>query len=62
LSKSVKPDLLVVIGPEGGFTDNERQLIKQNSKTFFDIQLGPRILKADTAVVASLSLVFSFFS
>lgn len=46
----------VLIGPEGGFTDEERLLLK--SLPFVKgIGLGPRIMRADTAAVAALTLV-----
>ena len=55
-------NILVIIGPEGGFENEEREFIKANSKNFFNIKLGSQILKADTAVIAALSLTFHFFS
>ena len=54
--------ILVLVGPEGGFVNEEREFIKANSKNFFNIKLGSQILKADTAVIAALSLTFHFFS
>ena len=57
-----KTEIIVIIGPEGGFEEKERQMISKNSKTYQNISLGPRILKADTAVIAALSLTFHYFS
>ena len=57
-----KTEIIVIIGPEGGFEEKERQIISKNSKTFQNISLGPRILKVDTAVIAALSLTFHYFS
>ena len=51
-----------VIGPEGGFEEEERAFISDSSKNFFNVSLGPNILKADTAVIAALSLTFHYFS
>jgi 16S rRNA (uracil1498-N3)-methyltransferase len=46
----------VLIGPEGGFSKEEQQLLK--SKSFVrPFTLGPRILRADTAAVAALACV-----
>jgi len=46
----------VLVGPEGGFADEERtRLLAQ--PYVVPISLGPRILRADTAAVAALSLV-----
>jgi 16S rRNA (uracil1498-N3)-methyltransferase len=46
----------VLIGPEGGFDDAERELL--STQPFVTrISLGPRILRADTAAVAALALV-----
>jgi 16S rRNA (uracil1498-N3)-methyltransferase len=45
---------LVLIGPEGGFTDEERQLIRAAPNTVA-ISLGPRILRAETAALAALA-------
>jgi 16S rRNA (uracil1498-N3)-methyltransferase len=46
----------VLIGPEGGFADTERDMLL--SKPFVvAISLGPRIMRADTAAVAALALV-----
>ncbi|UPJ51154.1 16S rRNA (uracil(1498)-N(3))-methyltransferase [Bradyrhizobium sp. 200] len=46
----------VVIGPEGGFAEEERTLLLRQPKTL-RLSLGPRILRADTAGVAALALV-----
>jgi 16S rRNA (uracil1498-N3)-methyltransferase len=50
------PPLAVLIGPEGGFAEEERAaLLKQPNVV--RLALGPRILRADTAAVAALALV-----
>src|SRR5882757_6221017 len=46
----------VLIGPEGGFAEEERTLLLQQPQTL-RLSLGPRILRADTAAVATLALV-----
>ena len=55
-------EILVVIGPEGGFEEEERAFISKSSKNFLNVSLGSSILKADTAVIAALSLTFHYFS
>lgn len=56
LGKLRSGPLALLIGPEGGFADAERELL--SSKPFVArISLGPRILRADTAAVAALALV-----
>lgn len=45
----------ILIGPEGGFSEDERKMIRAQKNTI-PITLGPRILRADTAAVAALSL------
>jgi 16S rRNA (uracil1498-N3)-methyltransferase len=54
--KSVRAPTAVLIGPEGGFTDEEKALLKSHSFVV-PISLGPRIMRADTAAVAALTLV-----
>lgn len=49
----------IVTGPEGGFTDEEIEMISARPNTHA-ISLGPRILRAETAVFASLSLLQAF--
>jgi 16S rRNA (uracil1498-N3)-methyltransferase len=50
----------VLIGPEGGFAEAERQaLLKQT--IVVRLSLGPRILRADTAGVAALALIEAAF-
>jgi 16S rRNA (uracil1498-N3)-methyltransferase len=46
----------VLIGPEGGFTQGERELLLRQTRVA-RLSLGPRILRADTAAVAALALV-----
>lgn len=48
----------VLIGPEGGFSEAERQLLRAQ-KFCVPISLGPRILRADTAAIVALTLVQS---
>jgi 16S rRNA (uracil1498-N3)-methyltransferase len=50
------PKLAVIVGPEGGFTDEERVLVAGH-RPGCRVSLGPRILRADTAAVAALAVV-----
>lgn len=54
--EGLKLPLAVCVGPEGGFTENERNHLK--SLPFVTaIKLGPRIMRADTVAIAALALV-----
>ncbi len=46
----------VLIGPEGGFSEKERELLR-SLEFVTPIPLGPRVLRADTAAVAALAIV-----
>lgn len=55
--KRVKPGpLAVLLGPEGGFSDEERKMISAVPGVVA-LSLGPRIMRADTAAVAVMALV-----
>ena len=45
----------ILIGPEGGFTEEENDRIRALPQSV-PVSLGPRILRADTAAVAAISL------
>ena len=49
------PAILIVIGPEGGLSSAEAQLAL--ARDFHSVHLGRRILRAETAAIAALSLV-----
>jgi 16S rRNA (uracil1498-N3)-methyltransferase len=46
----------ILIGPEGGFAEEERAILLRQPRTL-RLSLGPRVLRADTAGVAALALV-----
>ncbi|MCO5070790.1 MAG: 16S rRNA (uracil(1498)-N(3))-methyltransferase [Rhizobiaceae bacterium] len=46
----------LLVGPEGGFSDDERRMLRA-LPFVAAIPLGPRILRADTAAVAALAVV-----
>ena len=52
-------EIVVLIGPEGGFSESEFSKMRQ-LKNLFAISLGPRILRADTAMISALTLVQEF--
>jgi len=45
----------LLVGPEGGFTDEEREAIAAGG--FRSVALGPRTLRAETAAIAALAVV-----
>ena len=56
LSRLQRGPLAILVGPEGGFSDAERAMLR--ALPFVTaIPLGPRILRADTAAIAALTLV-----
>lgn len=56
LSSIKEKNLALLIGPEGGFSESEQDLLR--SLDFVTaIPLGPRILRADTAAVAAMAVI-----
>lgn len=49
---------LILTGPEGGFTEEERALVRAAPNSV-PISLGPRILRAETAALAALAVYMS---
>lgn len=52
---SHEPRPLLAIGPEGGWTDNEVELLEAHG--FRRFSLGPRILRTDTAAIALIAVI-----
>ena len=50
----------ILIGPEGGFSPSEREQLRAMAQSM-PVSLGPRILRADTAAVAALTVWQSLF-
>ena len=48
--------LAVLIGPEGGFSEEERQALLR-ADNVVAISLGPRVMRADTAGIAAMTLI-----
>ena len=57
---SLNDDVLVVIGPEGGFSQREFEFFEQNN--FDMLTLGDLILKAETATTVALGNIIYEFS
>ena len=51
--RNVENKFAILIGPEGGFSDEERDLIK-GEKNVISVSLGDTILRSDTAITVAL--------
>lgn len=58
-NKKSQQEIIVLIGPEGGFSKEEFTLMHQ-IKNLHSISLGKRILRSDTAIISALALVQEF--
>jgi 16S rRNA (uracil1498-N3)-methyltransferase len=56
LARAPAAKLTLLIGPEGGFAEDERRALLARGSVV-RLSLGPRILRADTAAVAALALL-----
>ncbi|MBA2628853.1 MAG: RsmE family RNA methyltransferase, partial [Rickettsiaceae bacterium] len=54
--KKIKPAVAVLIGPEGGFSEKETNLVKSYDHVC-SISLGNTVLRTETAVSAVLACV-----
>lgn len=53
--KLTDADVALLIGPEGGLSDDEVSLAQ--ALTFQPLSLGPRILRTETAAIAAISMI-----
>lgn len=54
-SMSFAPHVFAIVGPEGGFTSNEINRVREAG--FHIVSLGNRILRAETAAVSLISII-----
>ena len=50
-------DVVIAIGPEGGYAEKEIAYATQHLSWCRTVSLGPRILRAETASLAALSII-----
>lgn len=50
----ITPPCILALGPEGGFSDSDRRVL--DTHNFLPISLGSRILRAETAAIAAVSI------
>ena len=50
-------DVVIAIGPEGGYAEKEIAYAEQHFAWCRTVSLGPRILRAETASLAALSII-----
>ncbi len=58
LAKPLNDEILMMIGPEGGFSSEEKKLIIDCSEIFF-VSLPTSILRTETALAAGLGYLFA---
>ncbi len=51
--KDVRQDIVLLVGPEGGFTNDET--LKAQHAGFIPIRLGSRVLRTETAAIAGIA-------
>jgi 16S rRNA (uracil1498-N3)-methyltransferase len=56
LQELASKEIAVLVGPEGGFSEKERTILNEMDHVS-SIPLGPRILRADTAMVSAISII-----
>ena len=56
LSKKIEGPVCILIGPEGDFSEKERQLIIEK-KEIYSLSLATNILRAETAAIAAVTIV-----
>ena len=56
ISKKKQGPICILIGPEGDFSEKERQLIIEK-KEIFSLSLASNILRAETAAIAAVTIV-----
>ncbi len=59
LAKQSNPSVCVAIGPEGGFSQRDLDMLKTGGFVF--IRLGPRILRTETAGLAAISALQTLY-
>lgn len=59
MGKEDVSNIMVVVGPEGGFTAEEARLAKEAGGR--SVCLGPRVLRTETASLAALAIVLSVY-
>ena len=50
-------EVMLAIGPEGGWTEDELELLQKNG--WLSVSLGPTILRAETAAIAATAITMS---
>ncbi len=55
-TRSVSDEIALMIGPEGGWTEEERAAFVQETR-WTAVSLGPLILRAETAAIAALAVI-----